>query len=777
MASHDHQGPSACVPSKSTAGLSQLALARLYLQSGGYQEAEHCARMIGDADTVMSAQVSLVLGEALWRQGKHREAARIRAQIPEPVEASLQREVDLLDLQLLAESGQYTAGLERFGHLYRTPASSAVDVRIQETLAQCYARLNNLSAARLGLEWAVTEARTLGLNEGVARCLMHLALLDRVDGCWSLAETRLLTAKETFAKTGLFRSFVLASLNLGLQRLWSGRLSAAEENLADAMRLAAEMGDIRVEATARADRGLALVRLNRIADARAELARALRLCRRQASPRRLAIALEYAGELHIATRQLGPAKRVLTRALAIATNIAPDGDIIPEVLRRLAEVELVRCEYSKASDLAFDAEARALRLGDRYERATALRVQGEIWRALRSEEKASRAFQDALRILEELGETFERDRILRLTGMPQQEDLGASEIARPESSRHIARGSKSVPTSSEPRSPKELRGLLHEHGLFGSSRPLVDLMRQTALIAPIQFPVLIQGETGTGKELLARAIHAMSRAADGPFVAFNCATCPPDLLDAELFGHARGAFTGAMTARTGLVRHAKGGTLFLDEIGEMREEAQARLLRLLDSGEVRPLGSDQAMEVQVRIIAATHVDLRERIQHRRFRPDLYFRLAGIRLVLPPLRDRPGDVRELAAHFIEEARRQGHPSFAGLGEQALRTMECFDWPGNVRQLKMEIGRLAALTPSGERVEEWTPADHGEAAILPLCAADVEQALSNPDLFRRLFHEHGGHMPSIARRLGLSRGHLYRVLKRNGIDPKNLRSSTS
>jgi len=757
--------------------LDLAALARVYLQSGALQEAEACARRAMEASPSSDVECAILLAEALWRQGKQTEATAIRNSIRVPLDSPLLMELRLLDTRLLIEAGRYRDCIDLFYPARTLPASSIAEIWIQANVSQCFVRLREYARAREGYEWVAAESRRIGWTEGATHSTASSALLDRIQGNWRRAEMLLLQAKESYARLGLFRDYVQTTLNLGLQRLWQGSLLSAEEALAEAVRMSAEMGDIRVEATARADRGLALVRLNRIADARAELARALRLCRRQASPRRLAIALEYAGELHIATRQLGPAKRVLTRALAIATNIAPDGDIIPEVLRRLAEVELVRCEYSKASDLAFDAEARALRLGDRYERATALRVQGEIWRALRSEEKASRAFQDALRILEELGETFERDRILRLTGMPQQEDLGASEIARPESSRHIARGSKSVPTSSEPRSPKELRGLLHEHGLFGSSRPLVDLMRQTALIAPIQFPVLIQGETGTGKELLARAIHAMSRAADGPFVAFNCATCPPDLLDAELFGHARGAFTGAMTARTGLVRHAKGGTLFLDEIGEMREEAQARLLRLLDSGEVRPLGSDQAMEVQVRIIAATHVDLRERIQHRRFRPDLYFRLAGIRLVLPPLRDRPGDVRELAAHFIEEARRQGHPSFAGLGEQALRTMECFDWPGNVRQLKMEIGRLAALTPSGERVEEWTPADHGEAAILPLCAADVEQALSNPDLFRRLFHEHGGHMPSIARRLGLSRGHLYRVLKRNGIDPKNLRSSTS
>ncbi len=539
------------------------------------------------------------------------------------------------------------------------------------------------------------------------------------------------------------------------------------------------MGDIRVESSARADRGLALLRLQRLDEARIELSRALRLARRQASPRRVAIALEYTGELHISSCQFDHAFVALTRAHAIASRIAPEGDIVPEVQRRLAEVALGHNDAEEALRLATDAEERASRLGDRYERATAIRVRAQSLIKLGNPDEGERLLRSALAILNELGEIFERDRILTLLG--EKVTSGSPGALNSVSSPSPVASRKTSPSrrAGDPLRPADLRDALHRHGMIGSALPMLDLMRQAILVAPIRLPVLIQGETGTGKELLARAVHVMGTKPSSPFIAFNCATCPADLLDAELFGHARGAFTGATQSRDGLVRSAQGGTLFLDEIGELREESQARLLRLLDSGEVRPLGSDQSMRVRLRIIAATHVDLKERIQLRRFRPDLYFRLAGIRLVLPPLRERPSDIRELIAHFVGEL-RTAHPSFGGFGEPALAAMESFAWPGNVRQLKMEVERIAALTEPGRPVTKWAPLD-GEPPLsprtpAPLDPGDASQILRDPMRLLAMVRENGGQAVVVARMLGRSRSQIYRILRDSGIDPAAYRPTT-
>ena len=302
---------------------------------------------------------------------------------------------------------------------------------------------------------------------------------------------------------------------------------------------------------------------------------------------------------------------------------------------------------------------------------------------------------------------------------------------------------------------------------------MIDLIREVAQVATLDIPVLIQGETGTGKELLAKAVHDLSGRRRGPLVAFNCATCPADLLDSELFGYVRGAFTGANADRKGLVRTAEGGTLFLDEIGEMRDESQARLLRLLDSGEVRPLGSDRTGRVDLRIVAATHVDLEDRIRLKQFRRDLYFRLAGIRLVIPPLRDRAEDIRDLIEHFCAEIRQKASTSFAGLSPRVVRAMEQYSWPGNIRQLRSEIYRCAALAEPGVPVRTWSPPDRMESQDSLLPQRESEAILSDPDRFAQLFREFEGDVRSFARLLGISRGHVYRLVKRHGFTIDMLR----
>jgi transcriptional regulator with GAF, ATPase, and Fis domain len=243
-------------------------------------------------------------------------------------------------------------------------------------------------------------------------------------------------------------------------------------------------------------------------------------------------------------------------------------------------------------------------------------------------------------------------------------------------------------------------------GMIGASPALARVFDMLAKVAPSDVSVLVLGETGTGKELVARALHDHSRRAKKPFLAENCAAVPANLLESELFGHVKGAFTGAVQDRPGHFVAADGGTLFLDEIGDMPLEMQAKLLRVLQDGEVRPVGSNRSRHVNVRVVAATNKDLQAACRAGEFREDLYFRLAVITLQLPPLRDRVGDVPILARYFLRRAIREVGREVRLSGE-ALEALEAWRWPGNVRELENELRRAAALCDGTIRREDLSP----------------------------------------------------------------------
>ena len=245
-------------------------------------------------------------------------------------------------------------------------------------------------------------------------------------------------------------------------------------------------------------------------------------------------------------------------------------------------------------------------------------------------------------------------------------------------------------------------------GLIGDSPAMRTLFDWIERVAPSDVPVLIHGETGTGKELVARALHEESRRAGGPFVAENCAAVPANLLESELFGHKRGSFTGAVADREGRFVAANGGTLFLDEIGDMPLEMQAKLLRVLEEREVRPVGANRQVPIDVRVVAASHRDLEAMVAERAFREDLFYRLNVVRLELPPLREREGDVELLVRFFVQrEAARLGvaDPTVA---PAALAVLAAAPWPGNVRQLENEIQRTLALSGGKIGVDDLSPA---------------------------------------------------------------------
>ena len=311
--------------------------------------------------------------------------------------------------------------------------------------------------------------------------------------------------------------------------------------------------------------------------------------------------------------------------------------------------------------------------------------------------------------------------------------------------------------------------------LVGDSPPMRELfaLMHTAAASPIA--VLIQGETGTGKELVARGIHRASLRGDKTFVPVNCAAIPESMLERELFGHRRGAFTGAVQDQRGLFEAADGGTLLFDEIGEMPLTMQAKLLRVLQDGEVTPLGDTRPRRVDVRVVSATNRDLAAEVRAGRFREDLYYRIGAFPIVVPPLRERRGDIALLVpALFAASAERHGKP-LAGIQVEAMTALEAYAWPGNVRELQNEIERAVALTPAGGEVEtrhlspRIADAPRPPAAPPASAAGKLREARAafEAAFIAAALQRAGGNLSQAARELGLSRAMMQRKVRDYGL----------
>jgi len=325
-------------------------------------------------------------------------------------------------------------------------------------------------------------------------------------------------------------------------------------------------------------------------------------------------------------------------------------------------------------------------------------------------------------------------------------------------------------------------------GIIGSSPAMQALYAKIRKVAPTDSNVLIQGESGTGKELVARALHNLSSRAKAPMISVNCAAIPETLIESELFGHEKGAFTGAVSARTGLVEAADGGTLFLDEIGELPLEAQARLLRVLQEGEIRRVGSVQSQKVNVRLVAATHRDLKGLAKTGGFREDLYYRLHVIALHLPALRDRGNDVLEIADILLQRQRLRMHKEPMSFTEQARLALQKYSWPGNVRELENALERAVILCEGSQVTTELmgidvdlaaekSAQDTSNAAVKAEADAQVDASkLSLEDYFQHFVLEHQEQMTEteLASKLGISRKCLWERRQRFGI-PRRKTSS--
>jgi two-component system nitrogen regulation response regulator NtrX len=333
---------------------------------------------------------------------------------------------------------------------------------------------------------------------------------------------------------------------------------------------------------------------------------------------------------------------------------------------------------------------------------------------------------------------------------------------------------------------RELRDRLGKHELVGSGPAMTKLLAQIDRVAASETRVCILGETGTGKELVARAIHEKSARHDSSFVTLNCAAVPAELIESELFGHEKGAFTGAAARHLGKFEQADGGTLFLDEIGDMPVAMQAKLLRVLEEGEVERVGGDKPIRVNVRVLVATHRNLEQLVKQNGFRRDLFHRIYVFPLTLPALRERLEDFPTLVAHFANQVAAQNGWKERVFAPDAIAELRRYPWPGNVRELRNVVERLVLLAagesvtaadvklalPASDRLSEGEAGAAGSDALRAGTLAERTEAFEKETLLAEI-RRNNFHMTNVARALGLERSHLYKKCQQLGIDLQELR----
>jgi DNA-binding NtrC family response regulator len=331
---------------------------------------------------------------------------------------------------------------------------------------------------------------------------------------------------------------------------------------------------------------------------------------------------------------------------------------------------------------------------------------------------------------------------------------------------------------------RQLRQRLGKHEIVWSGETMKKIMAQVERVAASETRVCILGETGTGKELVARTLHERSSRASGPIITLNCAAVPAELIESELFGHEKGSFTGAAGRHVGKFEQAEGGTIFLDEIGDMPLPMQAKLLRVLEEGEVERIGGDKPVRVDVRVIVATHRNLESLVREGKFRQDLFHRVYVFPLVLPPLRERREDIPALIEHFARQVCEQNNWKPIPFSPEAVQALQSYPWPGNVRELRNVVERLMLMATDGVVTEETVhltlphTSNSGTAAVFtgsgPL--ADRVQVYEREVILAELKRNHN-HITNAAKALGLERSHLYKKAEQLGIDLRALRQESA
>jgi len=741
--------------------------------------------------------------------------------------ARLKARVVRLEILLLERRGEFEDLLGKLAEIERDTTlrgEHAARSKVYVSGAAAAAHLGRRELAERFLRNALAEGSFTcngGVEAGALAALGRFLLEDQRP---SEALPLLLGALDLQTRHGLLRESVRT--RLAVARLWHrrGLLHEALAWYGETARVSAALELPASELPARLEMALAQIQLREFREARANLVASVRLARHLRCADQLIRAYGCLASLHVHEGQPGKARVPLSLARRIMLLVHPRPDTRAGFELRASELHLACGDLKAASRAATESISIARRHGVSVTRAEACCRLGEILLVEGRREQAAHELRHAAGLFLQAGEAYGTGisevalgkvllalaRGTRPGGAGAREAREAELQRRAEALRVRGRGIRRLERAGVPVDALDLlrqgpvafrtraripgvrmhagRGVRAKgragaeparwgrYGIITRSARFHGELLHASRVAPTMLPVLIHGETGSGKEVVAAAIHRMS-GRGGQFVVFNAATCRNELFEAELFGHKKGAFTGAHRDRAGVIAQAERGTLFLDEVADLTPGGQAALLRFLDNGEVRAVGSDVTRKVKTRIIAATHRSLRGLVARERFRQDLFFRLAGVEISLPSLRSRPEDILLLVRHFattrgIREEQIEDLLS-DGLGEKALS----YPWPGNVRQLSHWVDQLIALLQGDvPRLQVLRVMDkalrtirqrHGNRNSGDVLPGDQGASPSGEDLIRLLTH-HKGNISAVAADLHTYRTQVYRLLRRHGLD---------
>jgi DNA-binding NtrC family response regulator len=765
-------------------------LADLYLQADSYLPALETVQQIltlPEAHSLSAGRRAALEAKAVACRIARGESAAALAQCREAL--AREHEIDSFSLRglLRLRSAQALFDLARYDESREQAeeglslADRAQDVALSAMALNDLGRLSyregDLLRARDHYEQALVLYRRVGDEGNVANVRNNLGLIHKNLCEWDAAVAHFRGSLESMKRLGRFAKTARPLISLGIVYQKSGEWERALDFFKQAESVCLQVGDQKMLSGAMIGLGN-VARLNRrFVEAESAFLGALERARSTDARREEVLAQEFLGDLAYDQGRAGDALRRYDEALVLAERVAPEGDLVVELERRRGEA-LCACGRLDDAAAACDRARRLARLtDDRLEHAVSHRAAGDIAWARGDQVEARQLWTIAISLLSQCRERYELGRTLLTVARTSQDPR--------EARRHLYRASALFAEMSaghwleqaesdlqrllgepSPAPARPATGLGRRHrapGLVAHSLAMQKAEVMARRAAGTELSVLISGETGTGKELVARTIHALSPRARGPFLAINCGALRPDLALSQLFGHRKGAFTGAHAEGMGLVQAANGGTLFLDEIGDLPFDVQVTLLRFLESGEFLRLGETQVLRADVRIIAATNRELRVSAENGSFRRDLLFRLNEVEISLPPLRERQDDILPLAHHFLSFYGGLEGPRLSPDAEAVLRS---YAWPGNVRELENVMRRVAALHSGTRQMDAAALLPFLGSASTPKAAAvqgDGERAR-----ILAAYEEADGNKSRLAKLLGVSRKTLYARIKRLNIE---------
>ena len=784
-------------------------LAEIFLRADSYlpalQNLDECiqaAERLGLGES-RTATLELKAAQALIDKADAPEAlrylARARARISAETHPEMVARLQLQSARALIELSQYEEALrtcERAHTYFRDRGLTGPLAHTYNCFGRIYFRLGDLEKAKEFYEASLHLFRwDLNDDDGVIRAHNNLGILYRHLSDWRQATWHMLRSMEIATRLGNFAYLAVTYANLGIVHLKAGSWDEAREHFERALTSYLQIG--RDAGVARMRIGLATIASYRhdFTTAEAHLSAAGQITARLGCSREQVLCLMGRGDLNSEMGRPEPALGFYDQALEMARQIAPEGDMVHELQRRRAEVFTQREDVSQATAAADDALQRAMRLKDTLEEAATRRVLASIHTLEGRYVDAHAQARQAIRLLEAIHERFElarayREQARRVKGDSDPERLReAQNYAFKAMSLFEQLGLEDAGSDCEgilrelnaptwlvaPRTERpahhpssQAQDIARAHGFLTQHARTLDVVRKASELLSTPARVLLQGETGVGKNLLAYMFRTFEIERGRPFVEVNCTSLPGDLVESELFGYVRGAFTGAAITKRGIFEDADGGTIFLNEIGELSERTQVKLLQVLDDGTYRRLGEVRSRQLNVRIVSATNKDLDAAVKAGWFRADLFYRLGQVVLSLPPLRERREDIPLLIRNYLDElCAREGRQVL--FSEDALEYLVSLPWLGNVRELKHKIESIFLCAGRQDLLDR--------ASLMPILypgagapsdAYPTRGLRGKVDMVKReeelaALSRNGGNRSRAALELGITRRHLIRLLK--------------